>query len=128
MCLHTSNFWWRLSRNINAADVDECRSYMMPCDENAGCINLGGSFSCTCNPGYIGNGKTCAPFSKPIKTDAFCFYYCFTDDDSCPEVCDQYCIRSSEPFLRICACDHGYYLDADNHTCRGACTITFILC
>ena len=39
---------------------------MMPCDENAKCINSDGSFSCVCNPGYIGNGKTCELFSKPV--------------------------------------------------------------
>ena len=48
-----------------AIDVDECAS-MMPCDENAECTNLEGSFSCVCNPGYIGNGVTCEPFSKPV--------------------------------------------------------------
>ena len=38
----------------------------MPCDKNARCTNLEGSFSCTCNPGYIGNGIMCTAFSKPI--------------------------------------------------------------
>ena len=47
----------------------------------------------------------------------YTLYLCFTDDDSCPRVCDQHCILSDN--ARICACDHGYYLDADNHTCRG---------
>ena len=98
---------------------------MMPCDKNAKCTNSDGSFSCVCNPGYIGNGKTCAQLGKPImlpiNTVKVCdtFVCCFTDDHSCSDICDQRCIRSSEPFFRICACDHGYYLDADKHTCRG---------
>ena len=51
--------------SIHSADVDEC-TYMMPCDKNAKCSNSDGSFSCACNPGYIGNGKTCTQSSKPI--------------------------------------------------------------
>ena len=29
------------------------------CDENAQCINTVGSFNCSCNPGYSGDGITC---------------------------------------------------------------------
>ena len=48
-----------------AIDVDECTS-RMPCDVNAMCTNSEGSFSCVCNPGYVGNGKTCNLFSKSL--------------------------------------------------------------
>ena len=43
-------------------------------------------------------------------------YWYFTDADTCPDVCDQYC--SPSPQL-ICACDHGYYLASDDRTCIG---------
>ena len=38
-------------------DINECLSD--PCDLNANCTNQRGSFYCTCNNGYSGNGFTC---------------------------------------------------------------------
>ena len=38
-------------------DINECTS--SPCDPNAHCINAGGSYSCSCLPGYTGNGTHC---------------------------------------------------------------------
>jgi len=40
-------------------DVDECETDPHPCGTNAGCTNTYGSFSCSCNTGYSGNGVTC---------------------------------------------------------------------
>ena len=40
------------------ADIDECLSD--PCHSNATCNNTDGSFKCTCNPGYSGNGGSCS--------------------------------------------------------------------
>ena len=45
------------------ADVDECESDEDNCHENANCTNTVGSFTCSCNPGYTGDGVTCT--SKP---------------------------------------------------------------
>ena len=39
-------------------DINECLT--SPCSPNAQCIDTIGSFTCTCNTGYIGNGVTCA--------------------------------------------------------------------
>ena len=104
-------------------DVDECISMTHNCDENAECINTEGSFCCHCNQGYIGNGKTCLQFSKPIyrsRYDNIINPCCFIDDASCPQLCGQHCINNIDSNMEpICACDHGYYLDADNYTCRG---------
>ena len=41
------------------ADVNECSTNNGGCSSNAGCVNLPGSFTCTCNMGYTGNGVTC---------------------------------------------------------------------
>jgi len=38
-------------------DIDECLS--TPCDKNATCDNTDGSFTCTCNTGYSGDGFDC---------------------------------------------------------------------
>ena len=39
-------------------DIDECE-VIMPCDRNALCSNSEGSFNCTCESGYSGDGTTC---------------------------------------------------------------------
>lgn len=41
------------------ADVDECALGTNNCDGNAQCINNSGGFTCTCNPGYAGDGINC---------------------------------------------------------------------
>ena len=40
-------------------DIDECISGTDNCDLNASCNNTDGSFTCTCNTGYSGDGVTC---------------------------------------------------------------------
>ena len=41
------------------SDVDECVNGTHNCHINANCTNRNGSFYCTCNPGYMGNGTFC---------------------------------------------------------------------
>lgn len=43
----------------NQSDFDECSMDPRPCDENAGCTNADGSYSCTCKQGYTGDGAVC---------------------------------------------------------------------
>ena len=38
-------------------DINECLED--PCDNNATCNNTDGSFLCTCNTGYSGDGESC---------------------------------------------------------------------
>ena len=43
-------------------DVNECELGVDTCHENATCFDVvggEGSFNCTCNTGYTGNGSSC---------------------------------------------------------------------
>jgi ficolin len=40
-------------------DVDECTSGTDTCDANATCSNTMGSYTCACNPGWLGDGRLC---------------------------------------------------------------------
>ena len=42
-----------------SADVDECTDGGHDCSMNAECVNVPGSFQCTCRSGYTGNGVNC---------------------------------------------------------------------
>ena len=55
------------------ADVDECTAQVDDCDDNAACQNSKGSFTCTCNSGYFGNGSSCLGICNLFtKTHIFC--------------------------------------------------------
>ena len=41
------------------SDIDECALNTDNCNANAACADTEGSFTCTCNQGYEGNGVTC---------------------------------------------------------------------
>ena len=40
-------------------DIDECTTNAHDCHLDATCSNTGGSFTCSCNQGYSGDGKQC---------------------------------------------------------------------
>jgi len=44
-------------------DIDECATNKGGCNTLASCSNTPGSFTCTCNKGYKGNGITCKGMS-----------------------------------------------------------------
>ena len=44
---------------LSSADVNECLLQTANCSTNAFCTDTEGSYNCTCNFGYTGNGVTC---------------------------------------------------------------------
>ena len=44
---------------LTRIDIDECASGVNDCHGSALCTNTVGSFNCSCNNPYTGDGKTC---------------------------------------------------------------------
>ena len=42
---------------MHIVDINECKREIPPCDENATCANTIGSYTCTCNDGFTGEGS-----------------------------------------------------------------------
>ncbi|CAH3140339.1 unnamed protein product [Porites lobata] len=53
-----------IMREIEISCLDECKTGQHNCHDDADCTNTKRSFTCTCKPGYIGDGVNCAG-SKP---------------------------------------------------------------
>ena len=70
--------WWTVStvliqNGVFYLDIDECATGDHNCDVNAGCVNTDGSFTCSCNAGYIGNGVSCqGKASFPVSFGSIC--------------------------------------------------------
>ena len=61
---------------IQHADINECELETYPCHFNASCTDTDGSFNCTCNEGFEGNGFNCAgTISKHYYVDTYTYAY-----------------------------------------------------
>ena len=48
----------------SCSDINECElSSLNDCDGNADCIDTIGSYNCSCNPGYEGDGFNCTGYT-----------------------------------------------------------------
>ena len=52
--LRMQNMW-----SLFFSDINECHQGLHNCHSDAGCANTQGSYHCTCNSGYTGNGTNC---------------------------------------------------------------------
>lgn len=43
---------------LSPLDIDECHD--KPCNADADCINVPGTYKCICRPGYTGDGFQCS--------------------------------------------------------------------
>ena len=44
---------------LTISDINECTDGIHTCDSNATCSDSIGTFTCTCNSGYTGDGQSC---------------------------------------------------------------------
>ena len=66
-------------------DDDECSNRSNDCSENAECSNSPGGFTCKCNEGFTGDGKTCAGESiwvNPHLNWMICIHFSWMNTDS----------------------------------------------
>ncbi|XP_002931771.2 fibrillin-2 [Xenopus tropicalis] len=124
-------------------DVDECEIDTHNCHLHATCLNVPGSFKCTCKEGWIGNGIKCNDLDECLNgthrcsVSAHCLntpgsYHCscaegytgdgFTcsDVDECTEninLCENgQCLNI--PGSYRCECDMGFTPASDSRSCQ----------
>ena len=110
------------------------------------CQNVPGSFTCSCQTGYQGDGKTCTDVnecdSNPCHANAGCFnsiggydctckqgYYDPSGNGTlCTEKCDKkgcptangYCVDDDKTQTATCFCDASYTLNSTSNKCNAA--------
>ena len=62
-----------VSQSLISLDIVECAIGGDDCHHNATCTNTAGSFICTCNPGYTGNGRDCQ--GKYCETSIIIYFF-----------------------------------------------------
>ena len=92
--------WNGASWDGTCTDINECTLTTDNCSEDAVCLNTAGSFVCSCNPGYNGDGVTCTDVNE-----------CTLGTDNCSE--DAICLNTAGGF--VCSCNPGY--SGDGVTC-----------
>jgi len=85
-------------------DIDECELEMDNCHPDARCVNTPGSFTCTCNMGYEGDGVTCVDLDECALG---------TDD------CDENATCTNTPGVFSCTCNAGF--SGDGISCATVC-------
>ncbi|XP_030856065.1 uncharacterized protein LOC105436405 isoform X4 [Strongylocentrotus purpuratus] len=89
----------------NCVDIDECTENTFECATNAQCINLPGTYMCTCNEGYYGDGKVCIRIDPTRCYDLPCFPGTQCNDLDRGLVLDAVDITSPPSVIRLYECD-----------------------
>ncbi|XP_068711961.1 fibropellin-3-like isoform X2 [Montipora foliosa] len=84
-------------------DLDECKIATHTCHVDATCNNTVGSYNCTCNQGFTGDGITCWPETDECASDPCLYGVCIDGYNNYTCICD--------PESTGLNCD--YDLDAD---------------
>ncbi|VBB27108.1 unnamed protein product [Acanthocheilonema viteae] len=95
-CVEKCDVGYRLV-NGTCVDIDECVEKTSECNKRASCVNTVGSYQCTCEDGFSGDGKNCTPLNDCSQREGICDRHAF-------------CIST----LRMCICQSGYIGDGLN--------------
>lgn len=117
-------------------DIDECSGDHDVCpDVNAHCSNTEGSYTCVCNSGYTGDGRTCSGIWSAYFRKSFFLLFAFTgfetflelkgrnlfpDIDECSSGvhdCSANAQCTNDGGSYTCSCQLGYH--GDGRTCSG---------
>ncbi|CAB4017304.1 fibrillin-2-like isoform X48 [Paramuricea clavata] len=79
---------------FHLTDNDECQLGTHICHQHASCQNTDGSFGCSCNEGYSGNGTTCVDINE-----------CNNDEDN---KCSPFAICNNQIGTYECLCKKGF--------------------
>ena len=121
------------SYDLWTADIDECTRDTDRCHANANCHNTEGSYTCSCNSGYTGDGFSCnSKFiyfqsqqlllaSLTFSVQTLDINECLNNNGSCPHTC--YDLDGSY----TCSCSNGYLLIGDGQICEGRYLLTIRL-
>ena len=71
VCVLCVSVFVRAVSTFFSPDVDECTDGSHNCSVNAWCNNMIGSFNCTCNLGFDGDGVNCTA-GKLVRPDFIC--------------------------------------------------------
>ena len=107
-------------------DVDECEFGSDDCDENAGCTDSIGSFSCSCNFGYMGSGRECCKLWLLLSGILFIFCHYSACEDGQVRLMNDTQPSLSEGRVEIChnntygtVCDDFFDETAASVVCGG---------
>lgn len=108
---------YRLDAQNKCQDVNECRDGSFLCHEDAGCLNMIGSYYCICSPPFYGDGKSCEECNAPCRPGTY-------QTGVCGKNQQKKCIECTSQ------CDKGFYMyskcerkdDASCRMCYGECS------
>jgi len=120
-CICSSTTGWSLEdHKKRCIDINECttNTTTLTCHQNAQCANTAGSYTCTCNPEYYGNGYITSEINTLNINPNSITGEAGTGCTAC-RTCEtnQYC-SACDPASATCTAD--YY--ADTTTCCKVCT------
>ena len=106
-----------------STDIDECSEAVDRCNMNAVCTDTDGSFTCTCQVGFSGDGLTCASKKCVIlmvvaKSGSIEYPFCI-DINECSEVlhnCDMNADCADTDGSFTCTCREGF--EGDGISCN----------
>jgi hypothetical protein len=102
-----------MKETATCTEVDECSLGTHDCDPDATCTNVPpGSYTCTCNDGYEGDGKMCTEVDE-----------CSLGTYDCDPVAT---CTNTPPGSYTCTCNDGY--EGDGKTCTEVDECSSVLC